>query len=201
MSIRHGDRKRILGELNKHIQWLEKQPNHDDDFHCDKKMLQEILHLRTIGEVYSPERFLPHVSKHDLIAGQAFDLELGHQLLDPENRRRCLNHFKRNKYGLVVVTPPCTMFSLLQFLGQGKSLETCLRDPTFQARYKDAMILLNFASIICELQLRRNQSFLFEQPWSARSWKEGCLQRLLNDARCQLVKTDQCMFQPAGCQW
>ena len=147
-----------------------------------------------IGEVYSPERFLPHVSKHDLIAGQAFDLELGHQLLDPENRRRCLNHFKRNKYGLVVVTPPCTMFSLLQFLGQGKSLETCLRDPTFQAKYKDAMILLNFASIICELQLRRNQSFLFEQPWSARSWKEGCLQRLLNDARCQLVKTDQCMF-------
>ena len=122
-------------------------------------------------------------------------IELGHQLLDPQNRKHCLNHFRKNRYGLVVVTPPCTMVSLLQYLGIGKTKESCQKDPEFQKRYQDAMILLNFASIICELQLRRGGSFLFEQPWNAVSWKETCLQKLLHDPRCQLVRTDQCMFQ------
>ena len=195
LSLKHGTRKRILGELNKHIQWLENNPGSEHDVKLDKKLLNQILQIRLIGEVLSPERFSKKASQHGLDPGRAYDLELGHQLLDPENRRSCLNHFKHSTYGLVVITPPCTIFSMLQYLGHGKSLETCNNDPQFQQRYQDALTLLEFACIICELQLRRGQSFLFEQPWNARSWRERCLQKLLHDSRCQLVRTDQCMFQ------
>eukprot|EP00435_Cladocopium_sp_Y103_P073668 s52_g44.t1 len=195
LNLKSGERKRILGEINKQIQWLENQPPVEDECHYDKKMIEQIMHVRLLGEVFSPERFLSKASQHGLEPGRAYDLVLGQQLLDPENRRKCLNHFKRNHYGLVVVTPPCTMFSLLQFLGIGKSMETCQQDPEYQRRYQEAMVLLNFACIICELQLRRGGSFLFEQPWNALSWKEGCLQKLLHDPRCMLVRTDQCMFQ------
>lgn len=173
----------------------EKAHASEEEYHCDSNFLKQILHTRLIGEVYSPERFLSKANRHGLESGRVYDLELGHQLLDPDSRKRCLNQFKNNRYGLVAATPPCTMLSLLQYLGIGRTKESCQQDPEFQKRYQDALTLLNFASIICELLLRRGGSFLFEQPWNALSWKESCLQTLLRDPRCELVRTDQCMFQ------
>ena len=88
---------------------------------------------------------------------------------------------------------PCFLSYSIWALEEQKSHVN--RTQRFQKRYQDALTLLNFASIICELLLRRGGSFLFEQPWNALSWKESCLQTLLRDPRCELVRTDQCMFQ------
>ena len=63
----------------------------EHDVRLDKKLLNQILQIRLIGEVFSPERFTKKASQHGLDPGKAYDLELGHQLLDPENRRKCLN--------------------------------------------------------------------------------------------------------------
>lgn len=102
--------------------------------------------------------------------------------------------FTKNDYGLVVVTPPCTLFSVLQFLGIGRSKESCLKDPEFQRRYAEAKVLLDFASIVCQLQIKKGRSFLFEQPWNARSWQERSIRDLLTQSQNILVRTDQCMF-------
>eukprot|EP00435_Cladocopium_sp_Y103_P038998 s1685_g10.t1 len=160
----------------------------------DQNMRQELLRLKLIGGVFSPNRFVERSSKHGLRPGQAFDLRLGHQFLCAKQRRKCIEHIMNNPYELVVVTPPCTLFSLLQYLGLGKSKESCMNDPEFQRRYHEACVLLNFAALICTIQVRRNQFFLFEQPWTALSWHEKCIQRLLNAPGTMLVRTDQCMF-------
>eukprot|EP00435_Cladocopium_sp_Y103_P008670 s753_g2.t1 len=205
VSLKSGQRKHVLGEIQKRIDQLEQQeqkPDVDDmtqNLECDNSMLEssilkELMHLRLVGEVFSPERFVSHAPKHGLQAGQAFDLRLGHQLLCPKQRKKCLQHLIENPYELVIVTPPCTMFSLLQYLGLGKTKESCMNDPEFQRKYHEACILLTFAAVVCTIQARRGQSFLFEQPWNALSWKEPSIRKLLNEPGTILVRTDQCMF-------
>ena len=126
--------------------------------------------------------------------GKAFDLCLGDQFLCPKQRKKCLDHVINNPYDFIVVTPPCTMFSMLQYLGLGKSRESCMNAPEFQRRYHEACVLLNFAVLICNIQSRRDRYFLFEQPWNAVSWNEACVRKLLNAPATHLVRTDQCMF-------
>eukprot|EP00435_Cladocopium_sp_Y103_P035426 s3103_g9.t1 len=201
VNLKSGQRKHVLGEIQKAIERLEQDSQNDHaDFpeaheHCDDPMLlNDLFHLKMIGEVFSPDRFVSRSPKHGMRPGQAFDLRLGHQFLCPKQRRKCIDHIVNNPYDLVVVTPPCTMFSLLQYLGLGKSKETCMNDPTFQQKYHEACILLNFAVLICTIQSRRGKFFLFEQPWNAVSWNERCVKRLLNEPSTHLVRTDQCMF-------
>ena len=132
--------------------------------------------------------------KFNLQAGQAFYLQLGQQLLCPRQRKSCLGHIRKQQYVLVLVTPPCEMFSMLQYLGLGNSKETCEADPIFQEKFCQARILLNFAALICHTQASLGGSFLFDQPWKARSWKEPCIIRLMNHQKHILVRTDQRMF-------
>ena len=152
------------------------------------------MHLRLVGEVFSPDRFAQRAQQFELSAGRAYDLQLGDQFLCPKNRKLCIEHVMKEDYGLVVVTPPCTMFSLLQYLGVGRTKESCFQDPNFVQRYDEALTLLKFATVICMIQERRGRSYLFEQPWNALSWKEQCVKRLLNQSKSILVRSDQCMF-------
>ena len=201
MTLKAGQRKHVLGDIQKAIDHLEQNTNDgnddhnvDDDVYKDRAILQELFHLKLIGEVFSPDRFTQRSSKHGMQPGKAFDLRLGHQFLCPKQRRKCLEHVINNPYDLIVVTPPCMMFSMLQYLGVGKSKESCMNDPEFQRRYHEACVLLNFAVLICSIQSRHGRHFLFEQPWNAVSWNEACVRKLLNAPGTHLVRTDQCMF-------
>ena len=199
LSVKPGLRKRILGDLQKAIGHIEKnEPQSEGHLkELSSQDLHDLMHLRLIGEVFSPERFTSAADHFGLQAGSAFDLRLGQQLLCPKQRKECLDHIRRKKYGLVVVTPPCEMFSMLQLLGFGKSKETCAVDPIYQEKLRQAKILLNFAALVCHVQSSFGGSFLFEQPWNAMSWKEPCIVRLMNHANHVLVRTDQCMFGQA----
>jgi len=168
MTLKAGQRKHVLGEIQKAIDHLEQsstdghdRDNGDNEVFKDHVILQELFHLKLIGEVFSPDRFTQRSPKHGMQPGKAFDLRLGHQFLCPKQRRKCLDHVLNNSYDLIVVTPPCTMFSMLQYLGLGKSKESCMNDPEFQRRYHEACVLLNFAVLICSIQSRRGRYFLF----------------------------------------
>ena len=128
MSIKTGQRKHILGELQRSIDQLEQEKTEEDDnsqefseHENSEGFLMELFHLKLVGEVFSPDRFVSGASKFGLQPGQAFDLRLGHQFFCAKQRRKCIEHDVTNPYGLVVVTPPCTVFPLLQYLGLGKS--------------------------------------------------------------------------------
>lgn len=147
-----------------------------------------------VGEVFSTPHFSEHSLKHGLQPGRAFDLRLGDNLLDKKQRDACREHLRKNKYGLLLVSPPCELFSMLQFLGVGRSKESLLQDARFQTRMRQARLLLNFGIEMCEQQQRLGGKFLFEQPWTASSWKEPRVQQLMQQSNSYLVRTDQCMY-------
>lgn len=189
-----GVRKRIVGELKSRLQELETSISKEDSLEIDNKDLSEILHLRLIGEVFSTPQFSRRAPQHDLQSGRAFDLQLGDQFLKSEHRQQCLSHLRRMKYGFVAVSCPCTMFSNLQYLASGRSRVSCLQDPHFQQRLRDAITLLNFGVTVCLLQEQLKCSYLFEHPWGASSWKMNSVRNLLRQPSSILTRTDQCCF-------
>ena len=69
---------------------------------------------KAVSEIYNPRRFGARVNQHGLLEGSAFDLVLGHDLLKPEVRREVRDHINGTKPGLTIVSPPCTLFSIMQ---------------------------------------------------------------------------------------
>ncbi len=198
-TIKSGVRKRILGELKGKIQELENEFIKEET-HCQND-LPMIYHLKTIGEVFSVPRFTARAQQHGLQAARAFDIELGDDFLDPKKRQKCIQHLRDEEYGLVTVSSPCTLFSNLQFLALGRSKSECFKDPVFMAKYKDALTLLTFGVTVCQLQHASNRYYLFEQPWSASSWKTIAVKRLINLPGVRIARTDQCAFglsDPSG---
>jgi hypothetical protein len=67
------------------------------------------------------------------------------------------------------------------------------RDPQVVDReIKAARIHLEFAAELCMAQHLAGGLFVFEQPASASSWKEPCLQRLAATDGVLWVTTDMC---------
>lgn len=92
------------------------------------------MHLRLVGEVFSPERFTKRAQQFELSAGRAFDLQLGDQFLCPKNRKLCIEHILNEDYGLVVVTPPCTMFSYQGIMFPGSRVHASISRGTLLAQ-------------------------------------------------------------------
>lgn len=198
VTIPSGVRKRVLGELKKTICLLEQETyeEHKADSHdLSRNDINSYLQEKMVGEVFSTPYFSKHSVKHGLQPGRAFDLRLGDDLLDKKQRDRCREHLRKNKYGLLLVSPPCELFSMLQFLGVGRSRESLLHDAEFQKRLRQARLLLNFGIEMCEQQQQLGGKYLFEQPWTASSWKEPKVQQLLKQSNSYLVRTDQCMYK------
>ena len=59
---------------------------------------------------------------------------------------------------------------------------------------RKARRLLKFCAEICQLCIDLQLSFLFEHPWSASSWQEPCLAKLVKNEQCYMARADQCMF-------
>ena len=117
-----------------------------------------------IMEVFS----VPRVNDHHMIGqgniqrGSNFDLELGDDLLRAEHREHVLRKLDEESPFLVIVSPPCTMFSTR-------------RRPTGDHQHekeqmRNAIILLNFAVQVCRYQHDHGRHFLFEHPSKAKSW-------------------------------
>ena len=58
-----------------------------------------------------------------------FNWEMIFAIQQPAQRARCLQRIRENKYGLITVSVPYHMFSMLQYLALGRTHESCLEDP------------------------------------------------------------------------
>ena len=103
-------------------------------------------------------------------------------------------HSGEQLYDLVVVSPPCVMFSMLQFLGLNRTRESLAKDPEYQRKLREAIQLLCFGISICVDQQLRGKFYLFEQPWNAMSWKQSVVRRLLSLPSTYVARADQCCF-------
>ena len=144
--------------------------------------------LRTVAEIFNPKRFGNRAKKHQLMSGEAFDLALGQDLLDPKVRQEVRSYITMCKPGLTVISPPCIMYSLLQNLSQPVDAVQHLR------RLREAKLLLRFAIEIAKIIMSYGGDFVFEHPLTSRAWLDKEMQHLIQDDRVLMVATDQCQF-------
>ena len=149
--------------------------------------------LKTVAELFNPNRFGPDAQKIKLVPGTAFDLQLGINLLDKNVRNEVETYFDRVRPGLVIISPPCTMYSLLQNLNKRNQQE-----PEGLRRYlkatQEARTLLRFGVMVAKKVLDYGGIFVFEHPVTSKAWALPELQELLQHPKVRLARCDQCQF-------
>ena len=149
---------------------------------------------RVVAEVYNPNRFADEARKQGLIPGQAFDLELGHDLLDKRTRKEVKRYITTVKPGLLIVSPPCVLFTILQNLSMKKRSNNPFAMREYLKQLCKAKALLRFGVEMCEEVLRYDGVFVFEHPLTSKAWQQPAVQRLLQNPEVVMAKCDQCMY-------
>ena len=160
----------------------------------DILILDKIVKGADIMEVFSPARVNELAVKFGLIAGASLDLTNGFDFDKKEDRDRCWKIVIHDKPQVLVGSPPCTMFSMLQELNiavHGKD-EAWMKK--FEEQKAKATRHIEFCCELYRYQLSQRRHFLHEHPWSARSWKLSCIEDLLIDSRVLLAHGDMCRF-------
>ena len=154
--------------------------------------------LRTVAEIYNPNCFGPLAKRHGLIAGKAFDITLGDDLMRKNKRETVISYIRQVRPGLVVISPPCRMHSQLQNLSKHKRETIPELMRAYLKKKHEGNQLLLFAVSVCELCIELGITFLFEHPFSASSWKHHAMERLLRNPTTFMSNADQCCYGLKG---
>ena len=153
-----------------------------------------------LAELFCPGRFAEVASAFHLIPGTAFDLRIGWDLCTAHGRQECWQQLHREMPLVVIGSPPCSSFSVLQALNK----DTDKR----RAAMKEGLRFVQFCCSVYRWQLDRGAGFLHEHPWAASSFQLPCIQDLRRRTEVQLVRCDQCAFGqaawhqgPSGWEW
>ena len=122
------------------------------------------------------------------------DLTTGWDFDKGEDRRRAVQTILTEKPNLLVGSPECTLFSMLQEL----NLAIHTNDPTwiahFELRLEKAKRHIRFCCKLYKLQMSMGRYWLHEHPWLAKSWDMKEVRDILADPRTMIVRADQCQF-------
>ena len=106
----------------------------------------------------------------------------------PEKRARAREVLLRDKPFMLIASPMCTAFCMLQ--------EHCnypkMEQSEVEQLVKEAVAHLRFALELCTIQHRAGRLFLFEHPASALFWAALMLQALANLSGVYRVSFDFC---------
>ena len=123
------------------------------------------------------------------MAGSALDLTEGWDFSKKRDRREARQLVSSEDPHLLILSPPCTVFSRL------RSLSTIKRDPAVvQREYQRAKVHLKFSCELALMQHYRGRGFLFEHPLGADSWREPELQRLASVPGIFRLVVDMCAY-------
>ena len=90
---------------------------------------------------------------------------------------------------MLILSPPCTLFNQLQQLSPyGLPAERCLE------KWREALVMLQFAIELCEIQRAAGRGFLFEHPLTASSWSQSELKALAETHDVITTVIDMCRY-------
>ena len=147
-----------------------------------------------ITEVFSPERITALCDKFGLVKGSAMDLQNGWDFDQSSHRRLATERIMKEKPVLLIGSPPCTYFSMLQELSKAVQKDNAEWNQRFQANLEKAKRHVKFCCSLYKLQSSSGRYFLHEHPWTARSWKLQCIEEVGNLPGAQKVQTHMCRF-------
>ena len=140
-----------------------------------------------IAELFCPGRFVEKASLFNLLPGTAFDIRQGWDLTTSVGRQSCWEALASERPELVIGSPPCAQFSVLQALNN--------KDPQVrQQALAEGIRFLTFCCAVYRWQVERGAHFLHEHPWGASSWKLACVQSVSALPGVTVVCGDQCQF-------
>ena len=114
--------------------------------------------------------------------GEVWDLS------DRRCQKRVLKLIEEHRPKFLMLSPPCTLFSILQNLNPGKGT------PEWEKKYAEAVELLLFCCTVAAIQVRQGRYFALEHPQGATSWTRAEVQRLGNMKGVGEVDLDMCAY-------
>ena len=93
-------------------------PNHNNSGDISKVSKMKA----SITEMFSPSRVCARCEQHGLVPGSSFDLRTGHDLSRYSVQREVEKAIDEEDPDLLIGSPPCTKFSILQNLARAKGL-------------------------------------------------------------------------------
>ena len=143
-----------------------------------------------VAEYYSVPRIVPAAAMYGLPGSLSLDILTGWDFHNACNRALSIALLAQLHIILLILSPPCTMYSAIQRLLNFKHWS----EDEIAARMSEADVLLDHAMACATTQISRNAFFLFEHPASASSWTRPSVQtvRALPGVKC--VTADMCML-------
>ena len=158
----------------------------------DQLIIGKALQGLDVLEFYSPVRVKAVAAHIGLVAGMSLDLTNGYKFDDKRDQDKAWEVIRKTKPTLVIGSPPCTYFSLLQEL----HIAVHGKDPAWMARFEaakqKAVRHFEFCCKVYRHQMANGRHVLHEHPWSARSWALECVDDLGHDERVALVQSHMC---------
>jgi hypothetical protein len=138
-------------------------------------------------EIYSPPRLVPLAVQAGMRASASLDLLTGWNFLTADGRALAVQEVKTRRPKVLMLSPPCTMFSGLMNLNWFK-LPVDRREQSLI----NGTTHLEFSMLLADLQHSSGRGFCFEHPQTARSWKNERVDKM--KGQVQMATFDQCMF-------
>ena len=111
------------------------------------------LNIIDITEVFSPPRVVTQGAKIGLKAGSSMDLMTGWNFELKEDRERAIRKVKEEKPKLLIGSPPCTYFSMLQELNKHNQRHNAQWLARFNENLIKAIAHIKFCIELYKLQM------------------------------------------------
>ena len=95
---------------------------------------------------------------------------------------------------MLIGSPPCTYFSILQELNLAVHGDKPGWKDKFEVEKAKAKKHVEFCCELYRFQIGKGRHFLHEHPWSARSWDLPCVERLLGHPSVGVTQGHMCRF-------
>ena len=149
-----------------------------------------------ICEIFSPPRVCAAAKAAGMRAGWSLDMTeecpvTGRKwdFRRPGDRRQAKNLVLKGKPEMLILSPPCTLFSSLQRWSRYGPPEVRRPDD-----WEEAVGFVDFCVDLCEVQNRGGRGFCFEHPRYASSWELPSMARLRAMPGVGPAELDMCQF-------
>ena len=145
-------------------------------------------------ELFSVPRLVPVCQARGMLAEVSLDLETGWDCNLASNRALALSAIDSRKPRVVMLSPPCTMFSPLQKMwNEGRM------DPiVWEQRLEEAEGFMGFSKDVAVKQSTAGRGFILEHPAPASSWELPCVQEMMALPNAQVARFAQCRYGLRG---
>ena len=126
--------------------------------------------------------------------GSSLDLTNGFDFEKISDRRRAWQIIEKDNPLLVIGSPPCTYFSVLNELNKHLHRDNAAWMHKYEEHLRKAKQHVQFCTEVYQHQIRKNRYFLHEHPWQAKSWKMPCIEKLEAMNGVERVRMDMCEF-------